>query len=222
MISEFETYILGILQALFDSWGWFGVTGLMAFENATGITPSEVILGLAGWFLLSTHNQPFGMVFIGGLYAAVGSTLGASLTYWVSRLGGRPLINRIIRWVRIDPIHLERVEQLFQRRGASIVLFGRVIPGIRTLVSIPAGLAGMPFGRFVVSTMVGAYVWCTFLITLGFFFGNEWERFSALFKQYAYVAAGLVMVVLIAWFAGKKWMQRKAIKISFREEIDEY
>jgi membrane protein DedA with SNARE-associated domain len=212
MVTEIEMYILGTLQGLFDRWGWPGVAALMVFENATGITPSEVILGLAGWFLLAAHNQPFPLVFLGGLYAALGSVIGASITYWIARLGGRPLINRLTGWVRLDPAHLQRAEAAFQSRGAVMVLFGRLVPGIRTLISIPAGLARLSFPTFVAATFIGAYLWCTLLIGLGYFLGHEWDLFSALFKRYALAAAGLVGLLLLAWFVYQKLGRRFSIE----------
>ncbi|NMB89235.1 MAG: DedA family protein [Chloroflexi bacterium] len=221
MIVQIENYILGALQALFDTWGWYGVVAMMIFENATGITPSEIILGLAGWFLLSTHGQPFSMVFLGGLYAAIGSIIGASITYWVSRLGGRPLIDRIAAWVRIDPALLLRAEQLFQRWGPKIVLFGRLVPGVRTLISIPAGLARMPFPQFALATFAGAYGWCTLLIGLGYFLGYEWERFSALFKQYALAVGLIVAALFLAWLAGRELWYRYLARTHTRSEYNE-
>jgi membrane protein DedA with SNARE-associated domain len=197
-----------VLQNLFDRWGWWGVSGLMVFENATGITPSEVVLGLAGWFLLSAHDLSFGMVFLGGLYTAIGSVIGASITYWAARLGGRPLIERLAGWLRFNPAHICRAEEAFQRRGAWMVLFGRMIPGIRTLISIPAGLACMRFSTFLATTFVGAYLWCTLLIGLGYFLGEEWELFSALFRRYALVFGGVIVTLAFAWLVYRWWHSR--------------
>jgi membrane protein DedA with SNARE-associated domain len=98
-LNILEAQILSMLQTVYDSWGWFGVTALLIFENATGITPSEIILGLAGWMLISEHQLPVSMIFIGGLYAAIGSTLGASIAYWAARLGGRPLVDKLAGFV---------------------------------------------------------------------------------------------------------------------------
>jgi len=196
MITELETIILSAAQTLYDAWGWFGVTALLIFENATGITPSEIILGLAGWMLISEHQLPLSMIFIGGLYAAIGSTLGASIAYWVARLGGRPLVDKLAHWVRIDPSHIARAENQFHRWGAGVVLVGRVMPGIRTLINIPAGLARMPFLTFFVATFIGAYVWCTLLIGAGYALGHEWTLISQYLKQYfPYLLAGGLVVI---------------------------
>jgi len=212
LFEKLEALILSTLQTVFDSWGWWGVSGLMVFENATSIAPSEVILGLAGWFLLSAHNLPFALVFVAGLYTAVGSVIGASITYWAARLGGRPLVERVARWIRLDPEHICRAEEVFQRRGTWMVLFGRMIPGIRTLISIPAGLARMPFSIFSVTTFVGAYFWCTLLIGLGYFLGEEWHIFSDLFKRYSLAFGGVVLAFGVAWLAYRWWCKRAAAK----------
>ncbi len=196
MITELETTILSAIQTIYDAWGWFGVAILLTFENATGITPSEIILGLAGWMLISEHQLPVSMIFIGGLYAAIGSTLGASITYWVARLGGRPLVDKLAHWVRIDPAHITRAENQFHRWGAGVVLVGRVMPGIRTLINIPAGLARMPFLTFLVATFIGAYAWCTLLIGAGYVLGHEWTLISHYLKQYfPYLLAGGLAVI---------------------------
>jgi membrane protein DedA with SNARE-associated domain len=191
MITELETIILSTARTVYDSWGWFGVAVLLTFENATGIMPNEIILGLAGWMLISENQLPISMIFIGGLYAALGSTLGASITYWAARFGGRPLVEKFTRWVRIDPVHITRAENQFHRWGVGVVLVGRVMPGIRTLINIPAGLARMSFPTFFAATFIGAYVWCTLLIGAGYVLGHEWTLISHYLKQYfPYLLAG--------------------------------
>lgn len=183
LITEIENWILGTLQTLFDTWGWWGVVGMMAFENLTSISPSEIILALAGWMLISAHELPVTMIFLGGFYAAVGSVLGASVAYWTARLGGRPVVERMARWVKIQPAQITKVEQQFDRYGPGLVLIGRMIPGVRTMVSIPAGLARMNFAKFFAATFVGAYFWCTLLIGAGYLLGHEWSLISQYVKQ---------------------------------------
>lgn len=198
MIEEIEAVILPAAHTIYETWGWLGVALLLAFENATGITPSEIILGLAGWMLIAEPDVQPSMIFLGGLYAALGSSLGASIAYWVSRLGGRPLVNRFARWVRIHPDHIARVEEQFHRWGIALVLIGRVIPGIRTLISLPAGLAHMPFIPFFLATFVGAYVWCTLLIGAGYVLGHEWSLISSYLQRYLpYLVAGGAIVLAV-------------------------
>jgi membrane protein DedA with SNARE-associated domain len=214
MITELETIILSAAQTLYDAWGWFGVAILLTFENATGITPSEVILGLAGWMLIAEHQLPVSMIFLGGLYAAIGSTLGASITYWVARLGGRPLVDKLVRWVRIDPAHITRAENQFHRWGTGLVLVGRLMPGIRVLINIPAGLARMPFLTFFVATFIGAYIWCTLLIGAGYVLGHEWTLISQYLKQYfPYLLAGGLAVIAAYVLIIRRSLRFASVKI---------
>ena len=201
MIAELETTILSAAQTIYDAWGWFGVATLLVFENATGITPSEIILGLAGWILIAEHQLPPSMIFLGGFYAAMGSAVGASITYWAVRLGGRPLVDKLARWVRIDPAHITYAENQFHRWGTGLVLVGRVIPGIRTFISIPAGLARMPFIAFFAATFIGAYAWCILLIGAGYILGHEWTLVSVYLKQILpyLLVGGVIALALYLW-----------------------
>lgn len=215
MINELEITILSATQTIYDAWGWFGVALLLTFENATGIMPSEIILALAGWMLISEHQLPVSMIFIGGLYAAIGSTLGASITYWAARLGGRPLVDKFARWVRIDSAHIVRAENQFHYWGAGLVLVGRVMPGIRTLINIPAGLARMPFLTFLVATFIGAYIWCTLLIGAGYVLGHEWTLISQYLKQYfPYLLAGGLAVIAAYVFLTRRSLRLAPVRIA--------
>jgi membrane protein DedA with SNARE-associated domain len=207
LINELETIILSTAQTIYDAWGWVGVFALLVFENATGITPSEIILGLAGWMLIAEHQLPHSMILIGGFYAALGSTVGASIAYWAARLGGRPLVDKFARWVHIDPAHIDRAEGQFQRWGAGLVLVGRVMPGIRTIISLPAGLTRLPFVTFFVATFIGAYIWCSVLIGAGYVLGHEWIHMSAYVNQFFPYLLIVGVLVVIGYF----WLSRRAL-----------
>lgn len=219
MIAELETLILTAARTIYDAWGWFGVAALLVFENATGITPSEIILGLAGWLLISEHQQPPSMIFLGGFYSAMGSALGASIAYWVARLGGRPLVDKLACWVRINPVHISRAENQFQHWGVGLVLVGRVMPGIRTLISIPAGLARMPFVTFFIATFIGAYIWCTLLIGAGYVLGHEWALISEYLKKwFPYLLAGGVVALLVYFGFARRNLAATHVSIRANEE----
>lgn len=202
MIDQLELTILNALQLLFDELGWLGVTLIMVVENATGAAPGEVVLGLAGWMLIDAHGLPFSTVFLGGLFAALGSAIGASMLYWAARLGGRPLVDRVVRIFRIDTRHMERVERMAEKHGVKFVLIARLLPAVRTLAAIPAGLTRMSFPAFVIATFCGAYVWCTLFIGIGYFLGHEWHLLSGMLKQaspYALVLGLLAGVGFLIW-----------------------
>jgi membrane protein DedA with SNARE-associated domain len=197
MLDTIEQTILSALQVIFDQFGWFGVFGLMIFENATGITPSEIILAFAGWMLIERHGIAPTFIPLAGLYAGLGSAIGASITYWIARKGGRPLVDRFAKLFHIDLKYIEKIEEQCGKWGAGIVLVGRVIPGVRTLVSIPAGLVRIPFAKFFLATFAGAYVWCTILIGAGYVLGHEWKLISEYIKTHLpLIFAGGALVVV--------------------------
>lgn len=207
MLDKLETTILSSLQMIFDEFGWAGVVGLMIFENATGITPSEIILAFAGWMLIARHGIAPAFILLAGFYAGFGSAVGASITYWVARLGGRPMIEKFANLFRMDLSIITKAEEQMHKWGSGLVLIGRVIPGLRTLVSIPAGLAGMNFPRFFVATFIGAYIWCTLLIGAGFMLGQEWMLISEYIKRHFPLVA-LLGFLAIAGFAVYQYRTR--------------
>jgi membrane protein DedA with SNARE-associated domain len=200
MLDSIEGTILSALQLIFDKFGWLGVFGLMIFENATGITPSEIILGFAGWMLIERHGIPASFILVAGFYAGLGSAIGASITYWVARLGGRPLVDRFAKLFHIHLDYIEKIEEQCKKWGAGIVLIGRVIPGVRTLVSIPAGLVRIPFLKFFLATFAGAYVWCTVLIGAGYLLGHEWHLISEYVKTHLPLVVIAILFLVLAYF----------------------
>lgn len=116
-------------------------------------------------------GQPILFVLATGLIVAVSSVLGEIVTYWLARIGGRALVFRFSRWLRVDLRHIDRAESMFTRWGVRLVLFGRILPGVRTLVSVPAGMTRMNFGLFLGASFGGAYVWNTLLVAAGYLLG---------------------------------------------------
>lgn len=201
MFDRIESTILSALQTIFDQFGWAGVFGLMVFENATGITPSEIILAFAGWMLIERHGIAPSFILVGGLYAGLGSAIGASITYWVARLGGRPVVDRFARIFRIQDTLITKAEDQMHRWGSGLILIGRVIPGIRNLISIPAGLARISFIKFFIATFIGAYVWCTLLIGAGYILGHEWMLVSNYIKTHLPLVLSLGLGAVLIYLA---------------------
>lgn len=116
-------------------------------------------------------GQPVLFVLAMGLIVALSSVASEVVTYWLARIGGRALVERFSRWLRVDMRHFERAESLFSRWGVGLVMFGRILPGVRTLASVPAGLTRMNFGLFFGASFGGAYVWNTLLVAAGYLLG---------------------------------------------------
>lgn len=198
MFAALETFILSTMNSLYNTMGWLGVALLLVFENATGITPSEIILGFAGWMLVANNQVSPYVIFVGALFSALGSVVGASIPYWIARKGGRPLVNKLAHWLRIKDVTILKIENQFKRWGKGIVLVGRMVPGVRTVINIPAGLADMTYIPFVATTFIGAYIWCGLLIGAGYLLGNEWSMISTYLNQYfPYILVGGVVLILM-------------------------
>lgn len=116
-------------------------------------------------------GEPVLFVLVMGLIIAVTSVVSEVVTYWLARLGGRALVERFSRWLRVDMRHFERAESMFSRWGVGLVMFGRILPGVRTLVSVPAGMTRMNFGLFFGASFGGAYLWNTLLVAVGYLLG---------------------------------------------------
>ncbi len=118
-------------------------------------------------------GQPILFVISSGLVIAILSVAGEVIIYWAARLGGRPLIERMAArgWMRMDVHRARHTETLFSRWGVHLVIFGRILPGVRTLVSVPAGLSRMNFGLFLGAAFSGAYIWNTLLVGVGYALG---------------------------------------------------
>jgi membrane protein DedA with SNARE-associated domain len=135
----------------------------------------EIFIKAARAFIL---GQPVLFVLMSGLIFAVMSVIGDSVTYWAARLGGRPLMDRMARWFLIDTRHMERTESMFRRWGLGLIMFGRILPGVRTLVSVPAGITRMNFGLFFGASLGGAYIWNTFLVGASYLLGFKLTLFG--------------------------------------------
>jgi membrane protein DedA with SNARE-associated domain len=145
------------------SGGYTGIIVLMAMESSIFPVPSEVVIPPAA-FLAAQGKLSFTGVVVAG---TVGSYLGSAITYWVSRLLGRPLILKFGRFFLVSPKKLEQAEHWLVRYEAGSVFFARLLPVVRHLISIPAGIVRMKFGVFSLVTTVGSALWCWILAYLG-------------------------------------------------------
>jgi len=143
--------------------GYAGIILLMAMESSIFPVPSEIVIPPAA-FLAAQGKLSFVGVVIAG---TIGSYLGSAVTYWVSRLIGRPIILRYGRFVLVTPEKLERAENWLARYETGGVFFARLLPVVRHLISIPAGLVRMSFGIFSAVTIAGSALWCWILAYLG-------------------------------------------------------
>jgi membrane protein DedA with SNARE-associated domain len=181
--------------------GYPALVVLVCVENLFPPIPSEVILPLAGFYVGEGL-----LAFVPAVAAAtLGSLAGALALYALGRFGGRPLVLRYGRLLRVDEPRLARAEGWFDRHGDAVVLLGRMVPGARSIVSIPAGLTEMPVLRFSLLTAVGSTVWNAALIGAGMALGDNWEQASEIVGQAsklglaALAATAIALAALWAW-----------------------
>lgn len=183
--------VVGLMRAL----GYLGLFLVLIIENLFPPIPSEAVLPLAG-FLVGLGELNF---WVAVAVATAGATVGALLLYALGRYGGRPLILRYGRLLRVDAASLDRAEVWFARYGDGVVLVARVIPLARSVVSIPAGTMRMPLWRFTALTLVGTGLWNIILIGAGQLLGENWERVSNIAATYSDVAVGLGGLAVVAY-----------------------
>ena len=177
--------------------GYGGLTAVMIVENLFPPIPSEIVLPLAGYEVSRGE-----LTFLATVAAAtLGSLLGALILYALGRWGGRAAIGRWGRRLRVGPEQLDRAEDWFSRWGDWVVLGARLVPGARSVVSIPAGTMRMSVGRFIALTTLGSAIWNAVLIGAGWALGDNWEAISGwvggtskVLLVIAVVAAGGVFV----------------------------
>ncbi|PZR97589.1 MAG: alkaline phosphatase [Chloroflexi bacterium] len=192
----------GTLLNLFTTFGYAGIILAMAIESCCIPLPSEIIMPLAGSYLV--HG--FGDLIIAGLAGAVGCTLGSALAYWVGALGGRPIVEKYGKYLLIRPHHLDTADRWFARWGEATAFFSRLVPVVRTFISFPAGVARMNFPKFLLFTFLGSFPW-SFLLAWA---GATWrpEDVRAAMRPFDLPIA-LVILVLIAWFVWRSLRERR-------------
>jgi membrane protein DedA with SNARE-associated domain len=188
-------WVVDVIEAI----GEPGVGLLMALENILPPIPSEVVLPFAGFSAAQGRIDPFGA----WVAATAGALAGAYVLYGLGALVGYDTLYRLAgkRWfVLLGQRDLARGERLFERHGVKIVLFGRCVPLVRSVVSVPAGLVRMPLWRFTALTILGSGVWNALFITLGYRLGAQFVRVEQYVAPigYAVAAALLVGVVVLA------------------------
>ncbi len=190
-----------ILQAIVD-WvtetiGEFGAPAvfvLMTLESACIPVPSEVIQLFAGYLVSQDQMSLFAAVMAGTL----GNVFGSWIAWGVGAKGGRPFIERYGRYVHITPKRMALADRWFDRYGNKVVFWSRMLPIVRTFISLPAGVARMPFWRFTIYTFLGALPWCLTLTLIGVWVGDNWETWEGRLKYFDYVV-GAILIGLVVY-----------------------
>ena len=171
--------------------GLFGVFFGMVLESAYIPVPSEIILPYAGYLAATGRTSLLAAMFAGLFGGIVGATIG----YLLARIGGRPLVERYGRYVGLRRHEIERADAWFRRHGDGAVFFGRLLPGIRTYISLPAGIADMPFRRFIAFTILGALPWTVLFTYIGYQLKTNYRHLGPISHYFL----AIVLILFIVW-----------------------
>ena len=190
---------------------WPGVVLLMAIESACIPLPSELIMPLAGWMLVKQQSLGVLHTLVAGAYGALGCTIGSIVAYVVGMWGGRPLLDKYGKYILISRHDLDLADRWFYRSGSWVIFVSRLLPVVRTFISLPAGIARMNFIKFIVYTFLGSFIWCAGLAYGGYQLGEHWEQLRAAMRPFDPVLGALI-VAFIAWYIYRHLRHSKPAK----------
>ncbi len=196
IITALSEAVIWIISKL----GYTGIVVSMAIESACIPLPSEIIMPFSG-YLVWKGEMDLILVTLAG---AVGNVIGSWAAYGMGVYGGRPFLEKYGRYVLLSKDELARSERWFSKYGDAAIFFSRLLPVIRTFISLPAGIARMNLTRFTVYTFVGSIPWCFGLAYIGVALGEHWDILGPYFHKF-YFLVGLALAVLIAFFIWRHW-----------------
>lgn len=209
-MSAFQNWLLPLLR----DHGLLIVFLTMVAESACIPIPSEIVVTYGGFLAATGHTQLWAVIVV----ATAANMVGSSIAYGVGRYGGRALFVKYGRYVLVRPHHLEKADRWFAKRGELTVFFTRMMPGVRTFISLPAGIAKMPVGKFFFYSLLGSIPWNAALAYLGYAAGKaaggqeaDWDKLQEQYGRYShifYIVLAVVVAALIAWGFWRWWRSR--------------
>ena len=204
-----EQFSAMFLQFIAD-WGYVAVAVLMAAENACIPIPSELILGFAGFLIFSGD-----MTFAGALTAGmVGGVVGSVFAYAVGHKGGRAFVDRYGRYFFVKKSHVDIAQNWFDKYGLKAVFFSRMLPVVRTFISLPAGFAHVDFKRFLLYTVAGSLPWTALILAAGMMLGKSWQVMLAIGHQ-----ASLIFVAVAALVIAVLYLRHRRVQARARAQV---
>jgi membrane protein DedA with SNARE-associated domain len=195
------SWILDTIQSM----GYLGLMWLMFVENVFPPIPSELIVPLAGYLASDGSLNFMGVVCAG----TAGALLGTLPFYWAGRALGETRVRALVRkyghWFAITEDDIDMASRWFERHGAATVFFGRLIPAVRSVISLPAGLMGMPFLPFLLYSTLGSFIWTFLLASAGYLLGTQFEAVAEYLDPVSTIVAAIVVVLYVR----KVWIYRR-------------
>ena len=200
LIEALGIWIIGVISAL----GYGGIVLCMAIESACIPLPSEIIMPFSGYLACTGRFN----IWWTGIAGAAGCVAGSVAAYAAGVYGGRPFIEKYGKYILISHHDLELADRWFTRYGDWAIFFSRLLPVVRTFISLPAGISRMPFWRFVLYTFTGSVPWCLLLAWIGMKLGSNWNTLRNYFHR-ADLAIGILIAAGAAWWI---WRHVKGLR----------
>lgn len=185
------------VTSIMEQLGYFGIALLMFLDNIFPPIPSEIIMPSAGYTASQGQLLLIGVIIAG----SIGSLLAAVVLYWIGYQFKHETLFRFVdrygKYLFIKRQDVEKSLTWFEQHGHKIVFFGRMIPAVRSLISIPAGMSYMPFWKFLLYSALGTIIWTTFLACMGYYFGQNQALMQQIFSQVSYLILAIVAIILI-------------------------
>ena len=195
MIAAILSYLAAFVISVISTLGYPGIVLLMAIESACTPLPSEIILPFSGYLVWTGRFTLFWVATAG----ALGCNVGSIVAYCAGAYGGRPLLFRYGKYALISRREIEMADRWFERYGQWTIFFSRLLPVIRTFISLPAGVARMNFWKFNVYTFAGSWPWCYGLAYAGYKMGVHWPTLQVYFHKFDYVIGALLVAGIVAY-----------------------
>ncbi len=221
LLANLTSALTTLITNLYLATGLFGIIVAMAIESCCIPLPSEIVMPIAGILLSQATIQkhlpgtspsfPLWLnLLLVALSGAIGCVIGSIAAYGIGYAGGRPLMLKYGRYVLISQHDADKADQFFQKWGSATAFFSRLLPVVRTYISLPAGITKMPFGKFCLYTFLGSFPWCILLAYLGTVLGNNLDRLKPIFNSLDVVIVLAVVILVVLYVTRHIRNDRKA------------
>lgn len=201
-------YLAGLIIQLIHSTGYVGIFILMGLESALIPIPSEVTMPFSGYLAQTGVLNVWMVILVGTIANLVGSLVGYYIGYFLEETVLLNLIRKYGKFVLIDEHEYHRANKWFDKYGDKIIFISRLLPGIRTIISLPAGMFKMDMKKFIIYTTVGCLIWSALLTYIGVVLGENWNSLEPIYRKFEIVIV-VLLVVAVIWYVDHKLKLRK-------------
>lgn len=198
------SHFTDVFLQFIDTWGYMAVAILMGMENACIPIPSELILGFAG-YLIYINRMTMEMATVAGM---IGGMLGSIFAYYVGLWGGRPFVDKYGKYFFIKKSHVDVAQEWFDKYGVKAVFFSRMLPVVRTFISLPAGFANVNIAKFLIYTFIGSLPWTVLILFIGMQLGTGWAVMMEVGHEISLAVAGIIVIIVAVLY----WQYRQKKK----------